>query len=114
MRFSDWSSDVCSSDLLRLQWINRSTRAAKRQDAGEAHAETQEQYRQSAGQARGPCQFETRQFGSRQTHTKSDQGCHQSGRGECRERWCQYVSMSVGAGPFKTTASQTTKHKKHT
>src|SRR3546814_6689508 len=35
MRISDWSSDVCSSDLLDLRLVNRTTRSVALTEAGE-------------------------------------------------------------------------------
>src|SRR3546814_4065821 len=73
-RISDWSSDVCSSDLLdigksgRASWILRVQMSGKRRDLG-------------LGSLRDVSLREAREKASEQ----------QIGRASCRERVCQYV-----------------------
>src|SRR3546814_17994054 len=95
MRISDWSSDVCSSDLDALDQL-----AA----LGEA-----EDLRQRPGRRVGLQAFDSawreRQHAMRRLaapHLLPGPGDHielvpQLGREACRERVCQYVSISVGA-----------------
>src|SRR3546814_1625805 len=72
MRISDWSSDVCSSDLIERLWIQIQARGvflrAVDDDLGDAV-----DLRQTVGDAR---------FGK---------VVEQIGRASCRERVCQYV-----------------------
>src|SRR3546814_4131991 len=79
MRISDWSSDVCSSDL-RSRAIVRSARFLQRQIAP---------LPRPAGCV---CQDDDRRLkplGAVHGHDP------QIGRASCRERVCQYVSISV-------------------
>src|SRR3546814_2360323 len=71
MRISDWSSDVCSSDLLRLP---------PRPRGGVAEIAGAEECVERLGDAR--------QIG---VHSLGDAPGHQIGRASCRERVCQYV-----------------------
>src|SRR3546814_18358059 len=97
MRISDWSSDVCSSDLRRDRWPPR--------------CELPFDFGQSI-----PSQFFTigQQYGGRrgdmlrlaQHVYRAPLAVHavignQIGRASCRERVCQYVSISVVAGTSK-------------
>src|SRR3546814_7560942 len=81
MRISDWSSDVCSSDLLaaldagcRLQFITRNDRARQGGDYLDLDTEIHEL-------ALDKPRREIQRFGRLQ----------QIGRASCRERVCQYV-----------------------
>src|SRR3546814_6980201 len=77
MRISDWSSDVCSSDLpSALQPLEH------RQILGAFVEE----------HALGDLQLELRGLDSRRRHRAQDRrGQFQIGRASCRERVCQYV-----------------------
>src|SRR3546814_12814228 len=104
MRISDWSSDVCSSDLRELQRL-----ALVREQLGAIEAERRARRAEAARQAAGeqPSGFQllarvhglglgtadlldseafTRQFADRQAV-----GRFEIGRASCRERVCQYV-----------------------
>src|SRR3546814_5556023 len=83
MRISDWSSDVCSSDLKRVKFSSRAT-------AGRVSPEHSNRsvlkYVRVAGTA------ETRDaWRSRKIHALSYLGTIEIGRASCRERVCQYV-----------------------
>src|SRR3546814_12901879 len=104
MRISDWSSDVCSSDLLQLRkyGLARVPRAeggsrdelevgcllSIRADQGGP-----EQFQREAGAAlqgfdrcgEGACRIARHPRGH--DHLSGDE----IGRASCRERWCQYV-----------------------
>src|SRR3546814_20042613 len=101
MRISDWSSDVCSSDLLRCQELRlhcvgkdgRSSRVTPSDDhyicGPEDRADAE--HRQHAG-------LEP-EHGEYRTHRERQR--RQIGRASCRERVWQYVSISVVEVPFK-------------
>src|SRR3546814_1482133 len=72
MRISDWSSDVCSSDLL--------SRARRRERAAQAD--------QAVGKFR---QESWCAAGGRDVHERRACALPQIGRASCRERVCQYV-----------------------
>src|SRR3546814_20066380 len=102
MRFSDWSSDVCSSDLLRtLRALNgdpideafRSTGAVRRRARPVRGA-----WRQRAAGGDGLARNRRRR--DRALHGALQPG-DENGRASCRERGCQYVKISVVAGPLK-------------
>src|SRR3546814_7834483 len=98
MRISDWSSDVCSSDLLSRAGIMRLHEPPEHRV--EQHAMTD-----------GPAEAGTRrkvridmdrivvaadpgkkiEFGLAQAADKRMRGHRQIGRASCRERVCQYV-----------------------
>src|SRR3546814_17325729 len=93
MRISDWSSDVCSSDLqavkhLCAEMLERAESAtAVAWDAASAHAVGGEQLRLAARVA----------------------GAVEIGRASCRERVSQYVSLSVFAVTLKQKTTYTTR-----
>src|SRR3546814_5440705 len=79
MRISDWSSDVCSSDLVRRGWHERAFRRSVT----------------SARLSAGPGEGHDRR-GDWQAEAALRVGAGPTGRGEigrasCRERVCQYV-----------------------
>src|SRR3546814_17094772 len=82
MRISDWSSDVCSSDLKR--------RPVRRQPHGTTRAHRRE-CRRSARNARP-----RRYFGA-ETRPDALFAAAEIGRASWRERVCKYVSISVVA-----------------
>src|SRR3546814_7573019 len=57
MRISDWSSDVCSSDLLRIETDNVERRVADRDRGGDAELRHQVQQREEKGRAIPPAPF---------------------------------------------------------
>src|SRR3546814_14832250 len=105
MRISDWSSDVCSSDLRVCQ------RGVERRDRGHLAAAFG-----AASVARGEAgvdlddQRAARRCGIERPdgHAARKAAEHaQIGRGYCRERGCQPVSVSVVHGSYKTTTLHT-------
>src|SRR3546814_16667597 len=89
MRISDWSSDVCSSDL---EVPERTDDDGLDGDAHEqAHDEDAHGGEQHGRPAVGPGQRV---------------GAVEIGRASCRERVCQYVSISVVAVSLKKKYAQ--------
>src|SRR3546814_12226602 len=99
MRISDWSSDVCSSDLrliillLHRGLITDHVRPV-RLDLCNLHSD-----RPTAIQL----QFPTRRLGLPILVSALHRG--QIGRASCRERVCKYVSISVVAVSLKKTTT---------
>src|SRR3546814_12750086 len=110
MRISDWSSDVCSSDLgaeHRGQYIVEIMRDTARELADRLHLR---RLRDLALEAR----FLARILEAEQ-HRRLAQPAHsddahryriaalprETGRASCRERVCQYVSITVVAVSYK-------------
>src|SRR3546814_12755654 len=101
MRISDWSSDVCSSDLGELQAQCVMTKAVLRVQRD----------RLSKGLDRGffipEPPFHDGQASERfriigaQVHRLLELIARKIGRASCRERVCQYVSISVVAVSLK-------------
>src|SRR3546814_12247826 len=85
MRISDWSSDVCSSDLLAVESALL---------AG-ADFEQADRFRRLAQAQHHP-------------RTPPGTGGTEIGRASCRERACPYVSISVVAVSLKTKETITT------
>src|SRR3546814_20312452 len=101
MRISDWSSDVCSSDLLgvTLNGVHHLERP------GEATARTHADKRFGAGQVVQGVDRETGIVRPRLRNTLTEEVLHlhphavgeQIGRGSCRERRWQHAEFSVVA-----------------
>src|SRR3546814_11853927 len=89
MRISDWSSDVCSSDLL----ARASRQVSRREDKGPV--------RRSPG---GRRRMSTRTL----PRAPKPPQAIEIGRASCRERVCPYVSISVVAVSFKKKHNNTT------
>src|SRR3546814_17266967 len=109
MRISDWSSDVCSSDLLGVSpqfVLQHLARRIARQFVEDAEP--------FGGFLPGNsrcgemvAQFVERQRRARHQHNA---GAHdQIGRASCRDRVCQYVSISVVAVSLKKNKENTRK-----
>src|SRR3546814_11630484 len=106
MRISDWSSDVCSSDLRALELEDESEHGCDRDEqflgnhAARARGEIN-----GAGQLRI---FEHRNAGgARELADRQRDVAAQIGRAPCRERVCQYVSISVVAVALKKKKQKT-------
>src|SRR3546814_11669664 len=116
MRIGDWSSDVCTSDLL--------------QERGDEEADRQEEADQQGGddEADEPQKL---MLGGRLGRILADEFVvearrvrslglprHTIGRASCRERVCQYVWIAVVAVTFKKKKEQcrenVDRHKTHT
>src|SRR3546814_21096103 len=91
MRLSDWSSDVCSSDLL-LQ-IVAATDLARQKSAAERAIRDEANTKLTAG--------------------RQDRFFHEIGRASCRERVCQSVSISVVAVSLKKKSTTTARSCPH-
>src|SRR3546814_14659413 len=90
MRISDWSSDVCSSDLFEHTGIT----AGSEIDVA-AHGEV------AAGELTAHVEFACWPGERTQAEQVAIQLGQQIGRASCRERVCQYVSISVVAVSLK-------------
>src|SRR3546814_5525031 len=87
MRISDWSSDVCSSDLQSVAVRRAGEEAAFLEGAGEVPR---------AGRVGGEAEEAAIIFGVADHHQRGvgprlGRGEHKIGRASCRERVCQYV-----------------------
>src|SRR3546814_10473362 len=81
-RISDWSSDVCSSDLkAERDGLSERFKSAVTDLAAEAEARKAADIRLAA----------------LLSEQKARDAAHEIGRASWRERWCQYVSISVVA-----------------
>src|SRR3546814_12529933 len=103
MRISDWSSDVCSSDLLREHAAHhgRLVRRGRRGSRGSHGA---------ALRLRARCPGRLLATHRAQHQLTADLGVPrrqgQIGRASCRERVCQYGYIAVVAGSLKTNNKQ--------
>src|SRR3546814_13967836 len=95
MRISDWSSDVCSSDLLNLIKERRGVYVSI-----EYLSPTRMLIKYELPLAEMVVNFYDRLKSVSKGYATLDY--HQIGRASCRERVCQYVSISVVAGSLKT------------
>src|SRR3546814_14102833 len=104
MRISDWSSDVCSSDLSvgeaaeGLARLRHLARRERRDRIGEAG--------QRRGDAADPLRVAGVAHAQGKSCSRSDRICAvgiEIGRASCRERVCQYVEISVVAGALTKT-----------
>src|SRR3546814_16871850 len=93
MRISDWSSDVCSSDLLQVDaaGVEGDALADQRMRLGITRAGVLEH--DEPGRI-----GRTARDREQRAHA---QLFHEIGRASCRERVCQYVSISVVAVSLK-------------
>src|SRR3546814_16659376 len=95
MRISDWSSDVCSSDLI----LGHRLDAAR--DAGAARAPELPDLRRPLPQRSGDHGGDRQRL--RRPRRAGPGRSRQIGRASCRERGCTHVSISVVADAFKKT-----------
>src|SRR3546814_21142330 len=97
MRISDWSSDVCSSDLK-----DHPVKSQGGQGSGRKRA-LRHVTRVRKGNAT-PCKIKIGRLADLFKASRSDFWQHSGkiGRESCRERVCQYVYISVVAGSLKT------------
>src|SRR3546814_15969450 len=96
MRISDWSSDVCSSDLFVGRWSMKGHLVG----SDEVTVKGETRFRWLPGD-----------FFLEQSARLNFLGLEiesQIGRASCRERVCQYVSISGVAVSLKTTQNQIT------
>src|SRR3546814_16266811 len=86
MRISDWSSDVCSSDLANGSSTGDCTRPTRHRAA-------------TAGQSAGTARLRAKAARPHAGRTPGADGLRRReiGRASCRERVCKYVSISVVA-----------------
>src|SRR3546814_12477099 len=96
MRISDWSSDVCSSDLGKLEETPHPADEIRHLFGAERIVEAQHRPGMGdLGQGRG-----RRRAQSLRRRIRPHQ-LRKIGRASCRERVCQYVSISVVAVSLK-------------
>src|SRR3546814_19790209 len=107
MRISDWSSDVCSSDL--LPGIGAGQEAAVADGAPGAQGTAEDK----AAEATPTADDSTAIEAEKGEVTAAVNGENQIGRASCRERVCQYVSNSVFAVSLKKN-NRCNKENKHT
>src|SRR3546814_18054892 len=101
MRISDWSSDVCSSDLLLIVAIWDAAVLSSRVTAGELTFSSFDPHVAMAGSEATGLIFAVSCFsGFEATAIFRDEAI---GRASCRERVCQYVCISVVAVSLKKT-----------
>src|SRR3546814_18629783 len=106
MRISDWSSDVCSSDLIALLDGGERTASVTATSAGSALQLGRNALKDFAAShpefAWSLMQQLARRLRTADQTIESDRayasGPRQIGSASCRERVCQYVSISVVAG----------------
>src|SRR3546814_13397342 len=109
MRISDWTSDVCSSDLA-AQWLSVLPEPP--------HARVLRAASDRAGRIPGPCHADridadrTRLPRGAEHRRGSDRS--EIGRASCRERVCQYVSISVVHVALQKQKTENTKENLHT
>src|SRR3546814_12431470 len=96
MRISDWSSDVCSSDLCR-RWA---TRRCCRKICRSAPGRDRHDSRSGHAQVRSYACFATTSQLLKGVRPHSG-SIVKIGRASCRERVCQYVYISVVAVSLK-------------
>src|SRR3546814_15569776 len=97
MRISDWSSDVCSSDLEESE---NSDLAAAEERCRALQLRFGEQVGLVHGRMKGPAKAAV------MARFAAGAIAVQIGRASCRDRVCQYVSVSVVGGSLKTKSPQ--------
>src|SRR3546814_11601412 len=108
MRISDWSSDVCSSDLVKA---HNDFRTPHRIDIHTPHSASR--IRSELVSSACIDHRMLRAFLAESTPPTARRSLcsnHEIGRASCRERVCQYVSISVVA----VTLKKNKRKKKHT
>src|SRR3546814_18797344 len=101
MRISDWSSDVCSSDLRLRPWAARSEMATFRQVDRARNLAAQEE----AGELPAGIGIEHRRQ-QRPAVGMQRRLEEQIGSAACRERVWQYVGISVVVGALTATEKE--------
>src|SRR3546814_20279483 len=101
MRISDWSSDVCSSDLpgcsaTKSTWVMNTASSAERDDGAPSTARSTRASKRSATQESTACRIASLVGKCRNSEI---------GRASCRERVWQYVWNAGGAGTLKKRAN---------
>src|SRR3546814_14844870 len=107
MRMSDWSSDVCSSDLGRDPAFHAEPLDLTRPPAPVKTAAAAIAVRPMISVPPGSEAIKavTAPDSIDEAHRLLDAGRNEIGRASCRERVCQYVSISVGAVSLKKKPS---------
>src|SRR3546814_20296117 len=108
MRISDWSSDVCSSDLLPLRYATRVPGDGFGVPGGDWGRDPLCRYGPFRAQGGGPELVDAglsvpdaQLYGSGRAAARHTRSGREIGRASCRERVCQYVSISVVAVSLK-------------
>src|SRR3546814_3485336 len=86
LRISDWSSDVCSSDLAGSGLANGAAGVSARRNLADEAVDRRLQVVGALGQMLGRCRYAVGGVAG-----LGDAGADQIGRASCRERVCQYV-----------------------
>src|SRR3546814_18302944 len=97
MRISDWSSDVCSSDLAAAD--NLEDRYRQQSDA--ARAAAQKAVQAAKDKAARDAEKRLAKVDSDLAGKMAAAEADEIGRASCRERVCQYVLIAVGAESLK-------------
>src|SRR3546814_16810024 len=97
MRISDWSSDVCSSDLLDVRWRMGLQRVPRRVAEAEGRSRAGRECRSGDNPL-----SDSGDLPAAHSHARR----REIGRASCRERVCQYVQISVVGVSLKTKKSQ--------
>src|SRR3546814_14421323 len=95
MRISDWSSDVCSSDLGRMRVLNFID-----QPTWQAAVKQKLVIRQTRQQTDVSADY-VAEMVRQALFEKYGESIYKIGRAACRERVCQYGEISVVAGSLK-------------
>src|SRR3546814_18930824 len=111
MRISDWSSDVCSSDLDHLyRYANLMDLMGEGRKAQDITGDLTEilpgrppifEHRDPRDELRQPMTLPAADTQSGMNALPIVSAEQQIGRASCRDRVCQYVEISWGAGPIK-------------
>src|SRR3546814_3673923 len=95
MRISDWSSDVCSSDLMNRPPVSISALATppirKRETAIRPSAPVDANSYHGSAQNNNRRRHYGREFLIGKLVQNKSNNCYKIGRASCRERVCQYV-----------------------
>src|SRR3546814_14337392 len=109
MRISDWSSDVCSSDLARIDLETERAIDAEVVPVGDKDEGTPVRGRAEAGDDGDPIggdlkpveALEVGGVAELRAILESGRAAEEIGRASSRERVCQYEKISVGACYYK-------------
>src|SRR3546814_12550353 len=111
MRISDWSSDVCSSDLVDVTPLANHVELHRLAQPPRRDAEFQGTRIVHLAAIDGQhdiARLEAGAIGRAAAIDGLAQPAAEIGRASCRERVCQYVSISVAAGSLKKKKTNNT------
>src|SRR3546814_15228420 len=117
MRISDWSSDVCSSDLRsEFRPLSRSSSRSRTQGVQILHLPQLQDFRSERRRCSNRDRDlqlldRARERRDNRTGWRRYERSQTTGRASCRDRVCQYVSISVGAVYLKKKNNKKTDDK---